>query len=245
MSIEVVLFRDLSFLFVDLVIFFKKLIMMDWHASRWQKICICLKQAGCYLAKENGDMRRKVLRVLLLVIFMGGFAFSDLEDFRSGVEPDGFRGIGWGTPVTRLNGMHLVWDGGDKKYYEREGDVLEIAGAKLYRIKYTFWKSMFLEVRMDILKNYSDSQDELRNFKTLKEVCFDRFGSRRKRIMGPEEYFWTGSTSWVKLVRDDSGFLYLAMGSAKLLEQKKRYDEDSSRRDRESVHQLAKEGSGF
>jgi hypothetical protein len=188
---------------------------------------------------------KKLLIVALLLISMSGFAFTQPEDFKPGTEPDGFRGIKWGTPISTLNGLDQVWDGGNRKYYERKSDRLEIAGAKLHRIIYTFWQGQFSEVKVDILKDYGNPQDEFANFKILRGVCLDRFGSRRKAIVGSEEYSWFGNMSWVKLMRDDPGSLQLRLGSTKLLEQIKSYEEEKARQEKESRQQLEKEGIGF
>jgi hypothetical protein len=51
--------------------------------------------------------------------------------------------------------------------------------------------------------------------------------------------------SWVKLMRDDPGSLQLRLGSTKLLEQIKSYEEEKARQEKESRQQLAKEGIGF
>jgi len=194
---------------------------------------------------EGSRRMKKLLSVALLLIFMGGFAFTDPGEFNPGAEPDGFRGMKWGTPISTLEDMHAVWDGGDKKYYERRGDSLEIAGAKLYRVIYTFWQGQFSDVKIDILKDYGNPHDEFINFKILREVCFDRFGARRKVLLGAEEYSWFGTKSWVKLVRDDPGSLQLTMGSRRLLEQKESYEREKTRREKESRQELAKKGKGF
>jgi hypothetical protein len=188
---------------------------------------------------------KKLLSVALLLVFMGGFAFTDPEEFKSGMEPDGFRGIKWGTPISTLEDMHAVWDGGDRKYYERRGDSLEIAGAKVRRIIYTFWQGQFSDVKIDILKDYTNPQNEFTNFKILREVCFDRFGGRRKALLGAEEYSWFGTKSWVKLVRDDPGSLHLTMGSRGHLEEKESYEREKTRREKEYQQAVARQGKGF
>ena len=188
---------------------------------------------------------KRLLSILLLLIFTGSFAFTQPEAFKSGTEPDGFRGIKWGESITALKDMHQVWDGGEKKFYERSGDSLEIGGAKLHRIVYTFWQGRFSEVRIEILKDYGNPQDEFAHFKTLRKVCFDRFGARRKIFFGGEEYSWFGDLSWVKLVRHDPGLLQLTMGSTTLLRQRESYDQESVRREKEFRQYLAKARTGF
>jgi hypothetical protein len=205
---------------------------------------VTLKLTAFWLM-EGSRLMKKLLSVGLLLIFMGSFAFTHPEDFNPGTEPDGFRGIKWGTPISTLEDMHAVWDGGDRKYYERKDDSLEIAGAKLHRIIYTFWQGQFSEVKIDILKDYTNPQDKFAHFKILREVCFERFGARRKVLVGSEEYSWFGTASWVKLVRDDPGSLHLTMGSRRLLEQKESYEKEKTRREQESRQALARQGKGF
>jgi len=188
---------------------------------------------------------KKLLSVGLLLICMGGLAFTHPEDFSPGTEPDGFRGIKWGTPISTLEDMHAVWDGGDRKYYERRDDSLEVAGAKLHRITYTFWQGRFSDVKIDILKDYSNPQDEYTHFRAVREACFKRFGARTKVLLGSEEYSWFGTESWMKLVRDDPGSLCLTMGSRRVLDQKESYEKEQARREKESRQALVKQGKGF
>ena len=188
---------------------------------------------------------KKAFGILLLLIFTGSFAFTQPEDFKPGSEPSGFRGIPWGEPLSALKQMRLTWDGGERKYYEREEDLLELGGARLRRIVYVFWEEKFSEVRLDILRDYNNLQDEFADFKTLRGVCFERFGTRRKPIFGGETYSWYGHTSWLRLIRDDPGVLSLTMGSTKLLEQRKSHEDEQQRSYVEVRKQKATKGIGF
>jgi len=112
---------------------------------------------------------RKTRIILLFAILLGTLAFVQPVsyqpgNFKPGSEPDGFRGIRWGTPISLLDQMVQVWEEGDLRYYEREGDVLEIGGAKLHKIIYVFWNDRFLEARALILKNYDPSLARLSGF---------------------------------------------------------------------------------
>jgi hypothetical protein len=176
----------------------------------------------------RGPMK-KLFSLALLLILTSSFTFTQSPEFKPGGEPDGFRQIKWDTPITALSDMRLVWDDGDRKLYEREHDSLEMAGAKIHRIVYTFWRGRFSEVRVDILKAYDNPQDEFAHFKRVRNICFDRFGSRKKGVFGSEEYSWLGKTTWVRLVRDDPGLLQLTMGSSKLLHLKRSCEEGETR----------------
>ena len=85
-------------------------------------------------------------------------------------EPDGFRGIRWGTDISTLEGMeYLSTDPsyGGMNVYAREGDSLYIGGAKLQSINYDFWRGKFCSVVVHT-KGYI-------NFSALKDACFARF----------------------------------------------------------------------
>jgi hypothetical protein len=121
----------------------------------------------------------KAIHVILVVLLTGGITFG--QEFKAGSEPDGFRGIKWGTDFKALAGMKFsktaepggclpgsLWDFDRgvmaKKVvldvYVKERDTLEMEGAKLETIEYAFWKGKFVEVTMTTLG--SDNFDVLR-----------------------------------------------------------------------------------
>ena len=192
---------------------------------------------------------RKARITLLFVILLGTLAFvqpvSQQGGFKLGSEPDGFREIRWGTPISLLDRMIEVWQEGDLRYYEREGDVLEIGDAKLHKIIYVFWNDRFLEARALILKNYDPSQEELCNFNMVKEICFSRFGEKRKPMFGQEQYSWLGDRSWVWLGAEDPGFLRLTVGSSELQRQRSVLAEERTREEEASRLLKTKEAKGL
>ncbi len=184
----------------------------------------------------------------LLLISSPGFAQAGNGQpgtFKPGSEPDGFRGIKWGTHVSTLTDMVKVWEDGDRKYYERKGDELEIGGAKLHKIVYIFWRDLLYEVRVAILKDHGNSKEKLANFNLIKEMCFDKFGERKKPILGKEEYSWIGQTTWMYLGHDESGFLRLIVGSTKLLNQRKALEAQRAQLQEANKRKKAKEAKGF
>jgi len=103
--------------------------------------------------------------------------------FNPGSEPDGFRGIKWGTDITTLRDMEYLWtaDSG-VKVYKRKGDVLKIGGANVANIQYEFWKGKFFRVYI--------TTDGLKNWHDLKEACFDKFGEAYNPNNYKESYYW-------------------------------------------------------
>ena len=171
---------------------------------------------------------KKWILLLLLLIALGTLAVAQPSSFKSKAEPDGFRGLRWGTPISGLDDMVQVWEEGERTFYERKDDLLELGGAKIHRIVYIFWRGRFFEARVSILKDYENLQDEFVNFRIVKELCFDRFGERRKPLLGKEQYSWYGDKTWIWLGQEDPGYFRLLVGSTELLREKKAFDEDKA-----------------
>ena len=68
-------------------------------------------------------------------------------------EPDGFRGIKWGTNISELSEMGLIEDDGESKFYVRKNDKMQIGDADLERIAYVFYKDRLY----GIMVRYSSS----------------------------------------------------------------------------------------
>jgi hypothetical protein len=186
------------------------------------------------------------LMLLFLAFWVAGcIASAQSGTFNSGAEPDGFRGIKWGTHISMVKEMIQVWEDEGRKYYERKDEALELGGAKLERVTYLFWKDRFFEVRISILKNYEAGQDELSNFKMLREVCFKKFGKQKKPLFGKEEYSWVGNKTWASLVNEEPGFLRLTLGSPTLLGMKKALEDQKLRQDDEYRQAKVREARGF
>jgi len=105
----------------------------------------------------NGRARMKALKILIIflgILFMGSVAPGQLvgqeaAEFKLGSEPDGFRGIKWGTEISTLKDMVFVMAiDKDVKRYERKRDELKMGKAKLDYIQYEFRKGKFYLVEM-------------------------------------------------------------------------------------------------
>jgi len=118
-----------------------------------------------------GSMEKvKILAIVFTLFLIGCFASTRPSKPRS--DPDGFRGIKWGTEISTLKDMEkaeqdkssnsvLVW-------YTRRGDPLAIGKARLENIFYSFWMGNFKSVWIDF------RGDE--NFEALKKELFEQFG---------------------------------------------------------------------
>jgi hypothetical protein len=79
--------------------------------------------------------------VAIVLLSVNSFAFNN--------EPDGFRGIKWGTDISGLQGMtHVRTDPsyGGVEFYTRKDDELRFGDAQLDKIEYAFWKGKFSSV---------------------------------------------------------------------------------------------------
>lgn len=101
-------------------------------------------------------------------------------------EPDGFRGIKWGTNITEIKDMQLVDSGKDSEYCYRKSDKMKIGDADIAEISYGFYKNRFYVVFVEY-KGFL-------NFTKLKAVLFNLYGKPLQPNQFMEKYFWSGRT---------------------------------------------------
>jgi hypothetical protein len=115
------------------------------------------------------------LTILTTVIcFTNSFAFQN--------EPDGFRGIKWGTKIETLKDMRKLYTKGNTTVYMRKNDKLQIGDAELQNISYMFWQDKFYSV-------YIQTKGYL-NWAALKKVLFLKFGKGNQDNKYTEYYRW-------------------------------------------------------
>lgn len=111
--------------------------------------------------------------------------------FKPGTEPDGFRGLTWGTDIATLDPLHtmeVIAIVGPFVYYKKNREDLHLVNVKLNDIIYEFWNGKFSGV---IIKVRGERQ-----FEILKDYCFARFGEgQRSKIlqeMNVQDYYYNG-----------------------------------------------------
>jgi len=185
-----------------------------------------------------GAMKRiKILTTVFVIILIGCFASTRPSKFRS--EPDGFRGIKWGTEVSTLKDMKKVEQdkssGRGLLWYRRKGDTLAIAEAKLENIFYSFWMGNFESVWIDF--------EGEENFEALRKELFEQFGKARESegSMGnmgkraPTEragafYAWWGENTEIFLsYSKDRHKGTLTMNSRKIREERRNYEKEKKK----------------
>ncbi|MGA7579236.1 MAG: hypothetical protein ACLQUW_08975 [Desulfobaccales bacterium] len=153
---------------------------------------------------------RKVFSVGLVIIFLAlpSAVSGEGFGFKPGLEPDGFRGIKWGTDISILRGMELVEDDGLDKFYKNKEDNMMIGAAQLSEIIYVFWDGKFASILIQ-----TNGQ---KNYGHLKDACFEKFGKGMRTDADQrsdiEYYIWEGAMTGIDLKYEkvkDVGSLYI------------------------------------
>lgn len=128
-------------------------------------------------------------------------------------EPDGFRGMGWGTDIALVKNMQLIkTNPAEAKLYIKSDDSLTIGGATLESIIYGFNPEGKFESVTISLKDY-------KNFLALKLDCFKKYGDVEEledSTGNEEKYLWQGKTTNIYLTFSRStniGILYSSPGN--------------------------------
>ena len=123
-------------------------------------------------------MFKRILPYLVLLVLSFSFPQSDW----AAEAPNGFRGITWGTPLSKLTGMVVADDSGQVKYYHRTGDPLNLGEAKLKRISYGFYQGQFYSVLMEF--------EGGANFEKAKTHLLATYGEAARIGSAGTSYMW-------------------------------------------------------
>jgi len=146
---------------------------------------------------------KRILGLLLWLLLISTVAFAVDGEFKPGSEPDGFRGIKWGTDISTLSDMEYVTTNpgsgyGEIQIYKKKNDELTIGGATLNRIEYAFWRRKVCGVVI-----YADGSVAQAR---LKEAIFAKFGKgfyegnkNDLPLNNTEGYYWYGETTTMML----------------------------------------------
>ena len=96
--------------------------------------------------------------------------------------PNGFHGITWGTPLSKLTGMVVADDSGQVKYYRRTGDPLNLGEAELKRISYGFYRDKFYSVLIEF--------EGKANFEKAKTHLLANYGETARIGSSGTSYMW-------------------------------------------------------
>jgi len=129
-------------------------------------------------------MRATALSLLATFITTTAFAFQN--------EPDGFRGIKWGTEISEVSDQFaLNSDERSMATYTRRDDKLAIGDAELIRLTYQFYKGRLHSVSMNT--------QEYANRRALQIALRTQFGQGSQPNRYMERYYWSGVTTIIAL----------------------------------------------
>jgi len=169
---------------------------------------------------------KKILIVVLSYLLISSFAFAEWRiGGKPGTEPDGFRGIKWGTSIDDLAGMkYLRTDPGygGIQMYTKSNEDLKIGAANLEEIEYHFWQGKFCDSWI-LTVGFS-------NWSGLKEATFEKFGAGYQSNKDIEKFFWFGPRTEMMLLYSEiteKGLLWIF--SIVIREQQKAWKERKAR----------------
>lgn len=106
-------------------------------------------------------------------------------------EPEGFRGLKWGSELSTLSGFKKVLGAGDTVFYAREGEKERIGTASLASIRYLFYKGQFRQVWV--------MAEGAGNFAALQTALFDAFGKPVRVDSHDGSSEWIGARTTIML----------------------------------------------
>ncbi|MBU4185381.1 MAG: hypothetical protein KKI12_10300 [Proteobacteria bacterium] len=153
-------------------------------------------------------MKNRIALIIILIMLFATASAYGQEKFKPGSEPDGFRGIKWGTDIKKIKEVKgLEFNGVQKNIdiYKIKRDDLMIGDAQLSNLGYGFWQGGFMKV--DIVVH------DIKNYEKLKKVVFDTFGEAKKTKLddGTDRYAWEGEKSTMFLSTFDKIGLMIIM----------------------------------
>lgn len=133
-------------------------------------------------------MKKGFSLALIFLVFLlptSALAFQD--------EPDGFRGIEWGTDISEWPDMTHV----SRNVYQRENDELTIEDASLREIHYKTYEGRL----WGVIIRY----DDYNNHEKLKQTFFQVYGEADESDRLTERYSWIGSDVRIFMRYSESG----------------------------------------
>jgi hypothetical protein len=120
------------------------------------------------------------LTLALLLVSGVSWAGTESSQFSEGSEPEGFRGIAWGTDLSTVPGMTMVGKTRVSSVYQRADDDLTVGDAKLTKILYYAYDGKFYEARLFLKegeKNWEALRiEEAQNWQALRAAMQTRYG---------------------------------------------------------------------
>ena len=144
-------------------------------------------------------------------------------EFKPGSEPDGFRGIKWGTDITKLKDLTPVMTIDNfTKRYKRDRDSLRMGEVKLSYIHYEFWKGIFYLVDIGF--------EGAENWNNLRSRMFATFGKGQSQSEEENQlsarYRWAGEKTTIIMIYDTGMGGGLTISSTEITNQKAKEEKE-------------------
>ena len=125
------------------------------------------------------------MKQLVMTFYIVGMILTATMVFAFQNEPDGFRGIKWGTNLRDLPDMQYHLSNESFAFYTRKGDEMKIGDAELDAVYYNFFKEkfcgMFIQFRT------------LSTYYTIKQILFRKYG-KGESLAPAKGYKWVGKS---------------------------------------------------
>ncbi|MCX7916938.1 MAG: hypothetical protein N2589_02270 [bacterium] len=151
---------------------------------------------------------KKILILLIMFLFIPSLLFSFWKVEEG--EPTGFRNYPWGMENSSFYlkefSRSFPKHGGKVVYYIKKNEDFNIAGAKVEKIEYGFWKD---EVLCEVLITVKGKE----NFERIKRALIEKFGKGYSQIPGTNRITWKGKTTYLSLDFEESnqkGYLFMS-----------------------------------
>ena len=162
---------------------------------------------------------------LKTIVLLALFVFLNVPATAFQNEPEGFRGVKWGTEIKDLtDSFYATTLLKDDKFtnYRNTKDNRSIGDAHIDELLYGFFDNRFSEVFITF-KGPGD-------FLKIKEIFVQQYGEGERPYIGLQEYYWHGQQVNISLIYKeilDKG--YIIYGFKPLLEERKKYQQDKAK----------------
>jgi hypothetical protein len=134
-------------------------------------------------------MRTSCIAFAVLMCCSVGFLSTPAISFQN--EPKGFRDIEWGSNISGLADMSVVFSQRDRKLCSRKADKMALGDAALDKIVYVFYKDQLTGIMITF--------HSLSTFQALKGTLFERYGKGEQPDQFTDKYLWMGDTTMIRL----------------------------------------------
>lgn len=167
------------------------------------------------------------MKKFILIILISNIIFNCNHAFAFKNEPEGFRGIAWGTNLFSLSGINCIDIDKNNKSCTRINDKQNIGDAEITHIRYNFYKNLFESVGF-ITNGYSNSRSILNSLN-------EQFGNGEKHNQYIESYNWIGENTYISYKEENINhkayIFFLSIKMQKLINEDKKNSAIKSKED--------------